>query len=294
MGIQIIKRQNPLNSLAEGFMQGRKMRRENEDATLANAYKLAQIEELNRKSQALGQQAPAGYVRDPYSGDLKEDLSFTPPIFGQSVPGGLKVNEYDRYGRPKSYISGEKLTAGQELAKDKATKEIFENYEMDQARRKNLDNAMTGSETIPQGWMGKQKIALAKKFPSTKKFLGVSDANISDAQELKIALTMGTLAETAYTKGAISDQEMNLFKEAAANDDYNSPAIQPVLSKIRNFVDAGETGRFGAYQKNYGEDPRAWFGGLPKRTEFNSPEEADASGLPPGSVVKVKGRRYEI
>jgi hypothetical protein len=180
--------------------------------------------------------------------------------------------EFDSYETPKGFIKvGGKiekdpsykdptiLTAGQEAAKDKATKEIFENYELNQAKGRQVDNAIEGSDNIPQGFFGKVRMNTAKALPFTKGFLGINDSNIQDAQEMKMALTMGTLAETAHTKGAISDDEMILFKDASANNDFNSPAIVPVLRKIKDFMGAEDSGRMGAYQKNYGEDPRTWF-----------------------------------
>lgn len=72
----------------QGFLQGRKLKQENADASLARAYQQAQIDELRRKTEGLNAPAPEGYVRDPYSGDLKEDLS-APLNIGNGNPGGL-------------------------------------------------------------------------------------------------------------------------------------------------------------------------------------------------------------
>lgn len=152
------------------------------------------------------------------------------------------------------------LTPGQQTQQDNSVKEIYQTREMNEAKRRMIDNALTGSENIPQGWWGKTKLGVSKSFPGLKPMLGVNDSMIQDSQEMKMALTMGTLAETAHTKGAISDSEMMLFKEASANDDFNNPAVIPVLKKIKDFTMAEESGLYGAYKQNYGEDPRGWFG----------------------------------
>lgn len=152
------------------------------------------------------------------------------------------------------------LTAGQERQQDALVEKIYTTREMNKAKGRMLDNALAGADTVPQGLTGKWRMGAAKAFPFTKGMVGVNDQQIQDSQEMKMALTMGTLAETAWTKGAISDSEMTLFKESSANDDFNNPAVIPVLKKIKAYMDAEEEGLYGAYQRNYGEDPRSWFG----------------------------------
>lgn len=210
--------------------------------------------------------------------------------FGQgSTPQvqGLRPKTFNRFGQPISYENPEILTPGQRTLKDKATQKIFETVEMNQAKKTSLDKALEGSGTIPQGWWGKQRVNMAKSWPVTRGLFGVNDKTIQDAQEMKIALTMGTLAETAYTKGAISDQEMNLFKDAAANNDFNSPAVFPVLEKIRRYLDAEESGLMGAYKQNYGEDPKGWFES--QQTERGAPKSemrfGSGGGMAPAGGV---------
>jgi len=93
MPIQIYKKEpdnrygDAILGATQGFMAGQKLKKENADASLARAYQMAQIQELQRKTQGMNAPAPEGYVRDPYSGDLKEDLSTPLNIGGQ--PGGL-------------------------------------------------------------------------------------------------------------------------------------------------------------------------------------------------------------
>jgi len=244
-------------------------------------------------------------TRDPLDRELKQSRI-------KAINAGLTIDSEGNVIKAQTPRDPMALTPGQELAKDKATKEIFETYEMNKARKGQLDNAITGSENIPKGLFGKMRIGTAKALPFTKPFLGISDDVIKDAQEMKMALTAGTLAETAYTKGAISDQEMDLFKEASANNDFNSPAVIPVLQKIRAFMDAEESGQFGAYKQNYGEDPRAWFNtpssnpyeqmksnptflnnvNQSQPRTFNSIQEAEMSGYKGPAIVQ--GRKAVI
>lgn len=276
----------------KAFAGGQEVRRKKYDDSVDALVKEAQIKELGYDIQPSQGRFGPSLVERPGFTSLKD-------LQKQKLERELDPNFMTAYQRAKLGAGGG-LTSGQKMAKDKATTEIFGAVETNKVKRNTLDNAIQGANTVPSGFFGKQKLKLAKSFPATKGMFGVTDQNIQDAQELKMALTEGTLAETAHTKGAISDSEMMLFREAAANDDFNSPAIQPVLQKIRAYMDADEAGMFGAYQKNYGEDPRQWFGqpeqggGERRSTEFNSPEEADASGLPPGTVVTVQGRKYQI
>lgn len=292
-----------LSGLREGVWELAKQKRERPAQELDQALKYAQLSEAgyNVKSQPSGRLFGGSQMvleRDPNMVSVKElerrklmrDLD---PAYVSH-----KDQSLIEYRQSKMFGNGEQnLTAGQRAAKDKATNDIFSTHEINKVQRGTIDKAMTGADTVPSGRFGRFRVSMAKQYPSTKKLFGVTDQNITDAQELKMALTQGTLAETAHTKGAISDSEMGLFREAAANDDFNSPAIQPVLQKMKAFLDADEAGKYGAYQKNYGEDPRAWFGGGTEQNQnanFGSVQEADASGLPPGSIVMVQGRKYQI
>ena len=294
---------NLFSGLASGYSDARNRKRQEQEGQIDQAVKYAQLAESGYNVR----QQPKGGMFGGSQMVLERD-----PSFGSSVPEGFtrvsgKVVRDPSYLNPlqkrrmemTGWDSG--LTAGQRLAKDKATQDLFTTAEMNNVKRSVYDNALEGAQNVPQGFFGKARINTAKSFPAVKGMLGVNDKMIQDAQELKMSLTDATLANAAYTKGAISDKEMSEFSKASANDDFNSPAIVPVLRKLKAFLDAEESGKFGAYQKNYGEDPRTFlpkFGqgssGTAKSQSFNSPEEADASGLPAGSVVMVQGKRYQI
>lgn len=297
---------SPLSGVGDSLFRLGETRRAKQSDALDALIKQAQLKEMGYQVE----QKPGGFFRggqtvltqDPgfvstkalerqkLQQDLEDQASARSMVFGGGASSGLKPKEI-RFGG-QTFEPANKLSASQELAKDKATKEIYENYEMDNARRGTLDKALEGSDKLPGGFLGKVRMNTAKAFPVAKSLVGINDQQIRDAQEMKMALTQGTLAETAYTKGAISDQEMMLFKEASANDDFNSPAIQPVLQKIRSFVDAGQAGRFGAYKQNYGEDPATWFGEGSQTPSFATPEEAEASGVK--GPVLIAGRKAVI
>jgi hypothetical protein len=90
--VQVIQRRNEIGDAiaqaTQGFIQGRQLRQQGEDRSIANAYRNAQIKELERKTQALNEPAPAGYFRDPYSGKLMEDMNYVPSFNAPGAPQG--------------------------------------------------------------------------------------------------------------------------------------------------------------------------------------------------------------
>lgn len=245
-----------LNDFGEAIQQRRLLARQNQNDQLDRAIKLG---ELKTKGINITQQETPrklfGFI--PAGSQRSLSMSYDPtmnPSYAkdQSVIAKNKAQTEQALAKASSLGKDDGLTIGQRTARDKAVTDIYATREANKVKRGTLDKAIEGAEKVPSGFMGKMQIG-------AKKFLGSKDPMLKDAQELKMALTQGTLAETAHTKGAISDSEMMLFKEASANDDFNSPAVQPVLEKMRAFLDAEEAGQSGAYQRNYGEDPNSWF-----------------------------------
>lgn len=217
------------------------------------------------------------------AGDSKSAMIFE-PISGKMVKNPAYVTPYQEFRMGQ----GGGLTPGRQLAKDKATTEIFGMVEGNKVKRKTLDNALAGAENVPQGLFGKMRMGVARALPAVRGAVGVNEKQLQDAQELKMALTDATLAQTAHTKGAISDAEMFLFREASANNDFNSPGIQPVLQKLRDFIEADEAGAMGAYQKNYGENPREWFGAGAQQQSGQDPLRSTFDEVPDGLYGKEK------
>lgn len=289
---------SPLSGVRESFRNFSNNKREKENRQLDDLVKYAQLAESGytvRQEPKRGMFGRSQMVleRDPSFGAIVPE-GFT-RVSGKIVRDPSYLNPLQK--RRMEMTGGDSgLTAGQRLAKDKATQDLFATAEINDVKRSVYDKALQGSETIPQGFFGKARINTAKSFPSFKGVLRVNDKMIQDAQELKMALTDATLANAAYTKGAISDKEMSEFSKASANDDFNSPAIFPVLAKLKAFLDAEEAGKFGAYQKNYGEDPRTFLpkfgqgasqqpeqGGDPLEAEA---QQAIANGADPNAVMQ--------
>ena len=151
--------------------------------------------------------------------------------------------------------------------KDKATKEIFDAVEQNKMKRQQIKDAENSLPNVPQGLSGKLKIEWMKRFDPNNPLM-------TDWQKIKAIGTDAQLLNTARTKGAISDKEMALFAQAAANDDLTSAArLKPILARLENAINADESARFGAYQQSYKEDPRKWFGQGSQDTQNDVNEE---------------------
>jgi len=208
----------------------------------------------------------------------------------QFTPGdNMRVKEYDAYGLPKSYEPADRLTAGQKLQKDKATSELFDAMETNKAKREMIADAEASLPNVPTGRWGQVQMMWMKNFDS-------DNPKLSDWQNIKMLGTDAQLLNTAKTKGAISDREMALFAEAAANDDvYSIPRLIPVIKKLKLFMEAEENAKLGAFKQNYGEDASAWFKN--PENEKNTPsfateEEAIKSGIK--GPVLINGKKAEI
>lgn len=190
---------------------------------------------LAAEADALRAAPPTGFVR--VGTELKADPQYIGPV------DRAKLDDL-AYKRANS----DGLTTGQRTKRDEATKELFQTVEKNKVDRAMIDAALKGREKIPSGQIGKAIIG-------TKKFFGSKDPMLQDVQEMKMILSLAQLDLVQYTKGAISNAEMQLFKDAAANNDFNNPGIVPVLQKYRAALDANEKALKMSYKKNYKEDP---------------------------------------
>jgi len=81
------------------------------------------------------------------------------------------------------------------------------------------------------------------------------DPLLAKWQNLRSVLTDNTLMKLANYKGAISDYELNFFREAAANDDITSVArMGDALGRLVKFIDADEAAKKESYKLAFGED----------------------------------------
>lgn len=119
-------------------------------------------------------------------------------------------------------------------------------------KKQAIEDAREAAKNITGGLYGQIQRNLLGKFKPNDKQLG-------EWQKIKMVLTDAQLLNTAKTKGAISDKEMELFAKAAANDDIGSiSAMSPVFDRLMSFMEADEKAKINAYKKSYGEDPTQW------------------------------------
>jgi len=193
-----------------------------------------------------------GMEYDTDTGDLKFKPSKNSlSQFGLTgVPEGFEVVGFDQKGQPMvRKEKTETIPASVQNAKNKELKEIKIDTEKNKVTRERVDEAVKALDKIPSGLGGRMAIAGSKMFNPDDPVLG-------EWQKVKTVLTDATLLNTAYTKGAISDKEMELFKEAAADDNLASkPAVKVVFDKLVRFLDAEEKGKREAFKESYGEDP---------------------------------------
>lgn len=278
-----------LSGLREGIWKLAEQKRQRPEQELDQAVKYAQLAESGynvRQEPKRGMFGRSQMVleRDPSFGAIVPE-GFT-RVSGKIVRDPSYLNPLQK--RRMEMTGGDSgLTAGQRLAKDKATQELFGVVEQNKVRRQQLEGAKNALPNVPQGLGGRLKVEFAKRF-------NPNDPMLTDWQKIKMIGTDAQLLNTAMTKGAISDREMALFAQAAANDDIvSAPRLKPILEKLEKSIVADESAKFGAYQKNYGEDPRAWFGqGASNQNQQEvDPLEAEAqqaiaNGADPNAVMQ--------
>lgn len=158
----------------------------------------------------------------------------------------------------KLTVKEKTLSPALQNAKDKRTAELFDVTSKNSVRREQLQNAMSAAKDVEGGQIGAIKREWMKRFDSKNPIL-------TKWQDIKSVLTDAQLMNTANTKGAISDREMELFSNAAANDDFTSlPRMTPVFKKLLKFMDAEERSKKMAYKTLYPDDgdPDQFLAGL--------------------------------
>ncbi len=174
--------------------------------------------------------------------------------------GGMRVKKQDDLKSQKAAlevqklqkeISGEQvLTATERNYKRKQQKDFSEAFAQNNSNRKFIKEATPLIDNLPSGLPGRIKLGFMKQFNANSPVLG-------DWQKIKSILTDTTLLQSMKTKGAISDREMDEFKQAAANDNLISKSrIKAAFERYKQILDAEDTGKIDAYYKSFGEDPR--------------------------------------
>jgi len=188
-----------------------------------------------------------------YESALEQDKAKYKSIYRSPEDEELNQAKTDYYTAMAGQKSGETLSPAQQIQKNKSVKEIFGVVNTNKIKRNQLTKAKSSLERLPTGLTGKIQTELMKRFDP-------NNPTMEDWQNVKSVLTDAQLMNVAKTKGAISDREMELFSQAAANDDLASVArMKPVLDRLGAFLDSEENTLMDAYTESYGEDPREWF-----------------------------------
>jgi hypothetical protein len=202
---------------------------------------------------------------------------------------GQNVIGQDTEGNP-IYSDAKPLSPAMQKLKAQDTANILSMFETNKTKSALIDEAFNVIDKIPQGGIGSLQI----------KGMDIIGKNpqLEDIQKVKMVLTDAQLLNTAKTKGAISDREMALFQDAAANNNFSAPRIRPVLKKLKDFMKADETAAREAYIRNYGEDIAPSnkkvigdFVSGEKPKIFKSESEAIAANLPKGTPIIINGRQ---
>ncbi len=149
--------------------------------------------------------------------------------------------------KTKVEINNNNLTPAERRQKNLDTTKLITAANENIIKKDMLKEAKDASKTVWTGIKGKARQSYSKLFNPNDPMLG-------EWQKIKMVLTDAQLLNTAKTKGAISDKEMELFANAAANDDLSSiPRIMPVINKLERFMAAEEKSMADSYFANYGE-----------------------------------------
>lgn len=204
-----------------------------------------QLEELKAKEQ-IKSEVKGSVAKEGFN--LRDDTE---------VPEGYEIAGYDQKGNPmirKIDIKKASLSPTLEKVKQQRTEDLITTVEQNKVKRDMISQAEIAAKNIDTGVYGKIRRGILKG-------LGSNDPLLGEWQKIKMVLTDAQLLNTAKTKGAISDKEMELFSRAAANDDITSlPAMIPVFNKLKRIMEADEKSKKDTFKKLYDEDPVDFLG----------------------------------
>lgn len=188
------------------------------------------------------------------------------------------------FEREKAGINKKDVTTSPILqkAKDTRAEKIIVDVEQNNIKRDMIVQAAQAAQGISGGIFGKVSRGTLRNLNPNNPILG-------EWQKIKMVLTDAQLMNTAKTKGAISDREMDLFAKAAANDDVASlPAMMPVFNKLLRMINADETGAVTAFKQLYNEDPYEWEGIKSNIKDIKLPQ-----GSAPGSKAQPQTQNLQ-
>lgn len=146
---------------------------------------------------------------------------------------------------------------------------------------KYIDEALEATDKIPQGKAGQINIGYQKMFNPKNPILG-------EWQKIKSVLSDLQLGKLQFTKGAISDREMDFFSKAVANDEIMSaPKIKLILNRAKEAILEDTENKKRVYIKNYEEDPDEFL--YSKKGVGNASQQTQKKTitLPSGKTISI-------
>lgn len=133
------------------------------------------------------------------------------------------------------------------LRKIKDTSELNEMAKQTKLTQQYVGEALDSLNRIPTGRAGMMKVRLLMEADPNNPLL-------ADWQKIKSILSKIQLGQLQFTKGAISDNEMEFFGTAVANDDLTSaPRIKVILDRAMRETQADLITKNKSYRENYGD-----------------------------------------
>lgn len=224
-------------------------------------------------------------LAEHFSSEQTKPVITTDPITGEVV--GIHNVDKDAI-----VFKGEQTPASMMKFKFNAMKETLSEIRGHNRRVDEVRKVREAAERVSGGIVGKTQRDIAS-------LLNPKSPILADFQLIKSLLTDITLLNTAKTKGAISDQEMDLFKEAAANDDlFSIQKIKPVLDKLLRFSEDERNNAMDSFNSVFKDEDSDATSLINKTAEESNkspyPEYPDAFLENGNWKVIVDGKKYII
>jgi hypothetical protein len=166
----------------------------------------------------------------------------------------------------------DKLKPSIQRLKNMDTTKLIQTVRRNEKTNIRAQEVLDDLDKIPTGALGSANIKYLN-------LIGSKDPILGKWQKMKSLLSDIQLGKLQFTKGAISDREMEWFARAVANDDISSyPRIKETLTRAMDEnITEGESLK-AAYQKNYDEDPDE----LLSSESVNKPTGTNVKEIAPG------------
>lgn len=231
--------------------------------------------------------AELGVKLDPNTWDVSIDPKPSVSSALTTVPEGFEVQGYDQKGQPMIRKTKDAMDSPTlERQRIQMLEKVSGSYRQNEAKKKSIDEARIALKDLPSGLGGKLQIM-------TMKATGSKDPVLGKWQKVKAVLTDATLLNTMKTKGAISDKEMELFKNAAADNDLSVvPAVEESLNRYERIIDAENQANIDSYKAAYGQDPLELIGG--NNQPQSSQNQSQQSQFTPEQIQAEIKRRQQM